>query len=167
MSDIGNIILTAYVTLIGGVLPLIVKILVITPAQKTREQIQVALSRVDFHSNRLTNFFPAEPTKDEIEIIDSIIQDLRKAATDLQAKYELVCMKKPLVLFKILPSQERIETARTGLMYLQNSILYEGRRDYITNLIEMNDREIERVKAALTGKVIPDRLKPEEQRRFG
>lgn len=170
MSDIENIILTACATLIGGVLLLIVselfKALVIVPAQKTREQIQVVLSQVDFYFNRLTNFFSAEPTEHEIDIIKSIIQDLRKAATDLQSKYELVYMKKPLVLLKVLPSQERIDIAFTDLMYLQSSILYEGRRDYIVNLIEMNDNRIKRVKAALTGEAIPEKLKPEEQRRF-
>ena len=98
-------------------------------------------------------------------MIKSITQDLRKAATDLQSKYALVYMKRLLVLLKILPSQERIEIAFTGLIYLHNSILYEGRRDYITNLIEMNDNEIERVKAALTGEAVPKRLKPEERRR--
>lgn len=169
MSDIEKIILTACATLIGGVLLLIVselfKVLVIVPAQKTREQIQVVLSQAVFYSNRLTNFFSAEPTKHEIDIIKSITQDLRKAATDLQSKYELVYMKKPLVLFKVLPSQERIKDACDGLIYLQNSILYEGRRDYIVNLIDMNNREIERVRAALTGKTIPERLKPEERRR--
>lgn len=147
MSDIENIILTACATLIGGVLLLIVselfKVLVIVPTQKTREQIQVVLSQVDFYSNRLTNFFSAEPTEHEIDIIKSITQDLRKAATDLQSKYELVYMKKPLALLKILPSQ-----------------------DYIVNLIEINDNEIERVKTALTGEAIPGKLKPEEQRRF-
>lgn len=170
MSDIENIILTACATLIGGILLLIVsellKVLVMIPVQKTREQIQVVLSQVDFYSNRLTNFFSAEPTEHEIDIIKSIIQDLRKAATDLQSKYELVYMKKPLVLLKILPSQERIEVAFASLMYLYSSILYEGRRDYIVNLIEMNDNRIERVKAALTGEAIPGELKPEEQRRF-
>ena len=170
MSDIENIILTACATLIGGILLLIVselfKVLVIVPVQKTREQIQVVLSQIDFYSNRLTNFFSAEPTEHEIDIIKSITQDLRKAATDLQSKYELVYMKKPLVLLKILPSQEQIEVAFTGLMFLYSSILYEGWRDYIVNLIEMNENRIERVKAALTGKAIPEELKPEEQRRF-
>ncbi|TWP07756.1 hypothetical protein EUA76_02580, partial [TM7 phylum sp. oral taxon 350] len=152
MSDIENIILTACATLIGGILLLIVselfKVLVIVPVQKTREQIQVVLSQIDFYSNRLTNFFSAEPTEHDIDIIKSITQDLRKVATDLQSKYELVYMKKPLVLLKVLPSQERIDIAFTGLMFLHSSILYEGWRDYIVNLIEMNENRIERVKAA-------------------
>ena len=170
MSDLEKIILTACATLIGGVLLLIVselfKVLVIVPTQKTREQIQVVLSQIVFYSNRLTNPFSAKPTEHEIDIIKSITQDLRKAATDLQSKYELVYMKKPLALLKILPSQERIKVAFTGLIYLHNSILYKGRRDYISNLIEMNDNEIERVKTALAGEAIPGKLKPEEQRRF-
>lgn len=169
MGDMENIILTACATLIGGVILLIVselfKVLVIVPAQKTREQIQVVLSQVVFYSNKLTNFFSAKPTEHEIDMIKSITQDLRKAATDLQSKYTLVYMKKLLVRLKILSSQERIEIAFTGLIYLHNSILYEGRRDYITNLIEMNDNEIERIQAALTGEVVPERLKPKEARR--
>ena len=100
MSDIENIILTVSTTLGGGVFLLVVselfKVLVIVPTQKTREQIQVVLSQVDFYSNRLTNFFSAEPTEHEIDIIKSITQDLRKAATDLQSKYDIVYMRKQL-----------------------------------------------------------------------
>jgi hypothetical protein len=169
MSDLESILLTACVTLIGGVILLVVaellKVLVILPAQKTREHIQVVLSRVDFYSNKLTNFFSAEPTEHEIDVIKSITKDLREAATDLRSNYTLVPMKKFLSLIKVLPSPERISVAFTGLIYLHNSILYEDRRDYIINLIEMNDNQINRIHAALTGKNIPKKLALEEQRR--
>lgn len=166
MSDMENIFFTACATLTGGVVLLVLtellKVLVIAPAQKTREQIQVVLSRVDFYSNKLTNFFSAEPNEHEIDVIKSITKDLREAATDLKSNYTLVPMKKFLSLIKVLPNRERIEVAFTGLIYLHNSILYEGRRDYIVNLIEMNGNQIDRIHAALTNKNIPERLKPEQ-----
>lgn len=165
VNDVENIIFTACATLVGGIILLVIaeflKVLVILPAQNTREQIQVVLSRVDFHSNKLTNFFSAEPTDHEIDVIKSITRDLREAATDLRSNYTRVAMKKFLSSMKILPSQERIDIAFTGLFYLYNSILYEGRRDYIINLIEMNHNQIDRINAALTDKNIPKELKPE------
>ena len=164
MSDVEKILFTACATLIGGVVLLVMtellKVFVIAPAQKTREQIQIVLSRVDFYSNKLTNFFSAEPTEQEIDVIKSITKDLREAATDLKSNYTLVPMKKFLSLIKVLPNQERIDVAFTGLIYLHNSILYEGRRDYIANLVEMNDNEINRIHAALTDKSVPERLNP-------
>lgn len=169
MSDIEIILFTACATLTGGVILLVMtellKVIVISPAQKTRGQIQVVLSRIDFYSNKLTNFFSAEPTEHEIDVIKSITKDLREAATDLKSNYTLVPMKKFLSLIKVLPSQGRIDVAFTGLIYLHNSILYEGRRDYIINLIEMNHNQIDRIHAALTGKDIPKKLAPEERRR--
>ena len=169
MSDVEKIFFTACATLIGGVVLLVMtellKVLVIAPAQKTREQIQIVLSRVDFYSNKLTNFFSAEPTEHEIDVIKSITKDLREAATDLKSNYTLAPMKKFLSLIKVLPNQERIDVAFTGLIYLHNSILYEGKRDYIVNLIEMNDNQINRIHAALTDKNVPERLKPEQARK--
>ena len=169
MSDLEKILFTACATLIGGVVLLVMtellKVLVITPAQKTREQIQAVLSRIDFYANKLTNFFSAEPTEYEIEVINSITKDLREAATNLKSNYTLVPMKKFLSLIKVLPNEERIEVAFTSLIYLHNSILYEGRRDYIVNLIEMNDNQIDRIHAALTEKAIPEKLRPEKARK--
>ncbi len=163
------VLLTACATLIGGVILLIttelLKVIVISPAQNTRGQIQVVLSRIDFYSNKLTNFFSAEPTEHEINIIKSITKDLREAATDLKSNYTLVPMKRFLSFIRVLPSQERIDVAFHGLIYLHNSILYEGRRDYIVNLIDMNDNQIDRIHAALTGKTIPIKLTPQSQRK--
>lgn len=169
MSDVEKILFTACATLIGGVVLLVMtellKVLVISPAQKTREQIQVVLSRVDFYSNKLTNFFSAEPTEHEADVIKSITKDLREAATDLKSNYTLVPMKNFLSLIKVLPNQERIDTAFTGLIYLHNSILYEGSRDYILNPIEMNSNQIDIIHAALTGKNIPKKLQPKQVRK--
>ena len=169
MDNIYSILFTAVATLIGGVILLVMtellKVLVITPAQKTREQMQIVLSRVDFFSNKLTNFFSAKPTEYEIDIITSITRDLREAATDLRSNYDLVFMKKFLSLIRVLPSQERIDAACTGLIYLHNSILYDGRREHVINLIELNDNQIDRIRAALTNKNIPEKLKPEQVRK--
>lgn len=169
MSDIEIIIYTACATLIGGVILLVIteliKVVIVLPVQKTKERMQVALSRVDFHCNLLTNFFSANPDDDERSRIRLIQKELREAATDLNAQYTLVPMKKVLATLGILPDQKRINTAFEGLMYLHNSILYEGRREYITNLIEMNDNRIERIKAALTGKSVPAEVRPNESSR--
>jgi hypothetical protein len=169
MSDTKIILLSACATLFGGVILLIVtellKVMIISPAQRTREQIQAVLSRIDFYCAELTNFFPAEPSEHEIDEIKSIKKDFREAATDLKSNYTLVPVKRFLSFLRVLPSHERIDVAFTGLIYLHNSILYEGRRAYITNLIEMNDNQIDRIHAALTGKDIPERLKPLELRR--
>ena len=169
MNDVQNIVYTTCGTLIAGIILLVVtellKVLVITPIQKTREQMQVTLSRVDFYSNRLTNFFSATPTGHELETILSITKGLREAATDLNSNYTLVPMKRLLSSINILPSQERIDVAFKGLMYLHNSILYEGKRDYILNLIEINSNHIDRIRAALTGEPIPDYVKPKQVRR--
>ena len=97
MSDAEKILFTACATLIGGsvllVMTELLKALVIAPVQKTREQIQVVLSRVDFYSHKLTNFFSTEPTEHEIDVIKSITKDLREAATDLKSNFTLVPMK--------------------------------------------------------------------------
>lgn len=170
VNSVESIILTACITLVGGVILLVIgellKILVIIPIQKTREHIQIALSRVIFYSNRLTNYFPAKPSRREMDIIDSVTDDLRKTATNLMSNYTLVPMKRALSWIRVIPSQERIETAYQGLIYLHNSILFEGKRDYIENLIEINGNEIDRIQSALTNKKIPTRLKPIQRRKF-
>ena len=169
MSDFENIIYTACATILGGVILLaiteLVKVIIISPVQKTKEQIQVVLSRVDFYCNSLTNFFSAEPDEEEKVLIGSIKKDLRMAATDLRSKYTMVPFKKFLSWMRFLPSQDRVDIAFSSLIYLHNSILYEGRREYIINLIEMNDNRIEVIHAALTGGNVPVVLAAEQRAR--
>ena len=61
MSETEKIIYTACITLIGGVflviLTEIIKLFIMIPVLKTREQIQISLSKVNFHCNLLTNYF--------------------------------------------------------------------------------------------------------------
>lgn len=160
MSDFEMVICTALAALIGGVILLVmselIKVIIIFPVQKTKEKIQITLSKVDFHCNYLTNFFSKEPSDEELAVIKSIRKDLREASTDLNSAYTTVPMKKLLSLVNILPDQERTELAVDGLIYLHNSILYEGRRDYIDNSIQMNINWISRIRAALSGKDIPE-----------
>lgn len=168
MSDIEKIILTACATLIGGVILLILaellKSFIMSPIQKLKEQAQIVLSKIDFHSNMLTNFFSATPSKDELSNIRTIRRDLREAATELKSKYKMIPFKRFMHFLRFIPSNERIDVAYRGLIYLHNSILYKGDRDYIVNLIDMNHNQIERIRAALTNTQIPEQLKPKERK---
>lgn len=167
MSDIEIIIYTACATLIGGVILLIltelIKSFVVSPVQKVREQIPTVLSRLDFHCNMLTNYFPTEPSDEEWATVKAIKKDLREAATDLNSLYKMVPFKKVLSLVKFVPGSNEIGIAYSGLIYLHNSILFEGRRDYIINQIDMNKNQIDRIQAALTHGKIPSLIKLKER----
>lgn len=169
MSEAEKILYTACATLIGGIFLLIlteiIKSFVMIPVLKTREQIQESLSKVDFHRNLLTYSFSANPDEEERSIIRTIKKDLREAATELNSRYTMVPFKKTLAKMKFVPSPEEIQVAYSGLIYLHNSILYEGKREHIDNLIEMNDNQIDRIHAALTRKKIPTNVKPKERTR--
>lgn len=169
MSEVEKIIYTSCATLIGGVILLILTKLVdsfiTSPTQKLKEQVQVAMSKVDFHCNMLTNYFSATPSEDELIIIRMIKKDLREAATDLKSKYTMIPFKSFLSILKLVPSANEIDVAYRGLIYLHNSILYEGRRDFVTNEIDMNQNQIDRIHAALTRSKIPHNVKPKERTR--
>lgn len=166
MSDMATIVITAAATLIGGMVLFIasefVRVTIIIPSQNLRDQIQFALSRIDFHSNMLTNFFPAEPTEEEWRTILEIKKDLRTAATELKSKYAVIGWKPFLSLLSFIPKRGNIQIAYQGLIYLHNSILYSGRRDIVINEIEMNHNQIERVQAALQGAKVPAIVSPRE-----
>ena len=127
MNNIENIFFTASLTLVGGVILLvmteILKTMLIAPIQKTREQIQVVLSKVDLHCNMLTNFFSKNPDDDEKMVIKSIRRDLRESATNLKSNYTMLSLKNLLSWMKILPSQDHVDVAYSSLIYLHNSIL--------------------------------------------
>jgi len=167
MSDLATIVITAAATLIGGMVLFIasefIRVTIIIPAQNLRDQIQFALSRIDFHSNMLTNFFPAEPTEEEWQTILGIKKDLRTAATELKSKHAVISWKPFLSLLRFIPQKGNIQIAYQGLIYLHNSILYTGRRDIVINEIEMNHNQIERVQAALQGAAIPAMITPRER----
>lgn len=169
MSDLERIILTATATLIGGVILFVlgefIKLAVLIPSQRLKEHIQIALSKLDFHCNMLTNYFSANPSEEEWKIIYEIKKDLRSAATELKSSYSLLPWKTPLAKIKLIPPPGNIDTAYRGLIYLHNSILYTGRRDFIINEIEMNNNQIDRIHAALSGQTIPELLKPKEKQR--
>lgn len=168
MSDTEKIIWTSVLTLAGGVvlfvLSELLKILVITPIHKLREQIQEALAKLDFHCNMLTNYFSSEPSETEKLTIRKIKKDLRFSATQLKSKYSVIPCKKLFARIGLIPSAENINIAYHGLIYLHNSILYEGQRSYVVNEIELNNNEIERIKAALSGLKVPDHISPIETR---
>jgi hypothetical protein len=167
VSDLNAILITTAATLIGGMVLFIVsefiRITIILPSQQLREQIQQALSRLDFHSNLLTNFFPAEPTEDQWATILEIKKDLRTAATEVKSKYAVISWKPVLSFIKFIPKQTNITVAYQGLIFLHNSILYSGKRDFVINEIEMNHNQMERVQAALQGLTIPPMTSPKEK----
>ena len=152
MTQLETIVLTAGLTLIGGVVILILgelfKTLVIIPLQKYREQVQVVLDRVDFYSNYLTNYFSAKPTAREQEVIDNIRADLRSGATQLSSKYASIALGRLLVHLRLLRPKAKIQTAYGSLMYLHNSILYEGKGSSHQNPTE-NLKHIEAIQRAL------------------
>lgn len=166
MLEKENPLIAIGTTLIAGLLLLIVseifKIIVIKPIQNTRQQIQIALSAVDFHCNMLTNYFPKNLSNDNLKQIACIKNELRRTATDLKASYNLIPIRKALSKLKFIPSQLQINIAFQGLMYLHNSILIEGKRPFVVNEIEMNHNWIERIQAALTNGQIPEIIHPKE-----
>ena len=169
MGEVEKIILTACATLAGGVILLVltelVKSFIMSPVQDLKKQVQVVLSKVDFHCNMLTNYFSAKPSDDELVNIRTIKKDLREAATDLKSKYTMIPYKKILSDLRFIPSLEEIDVAYGGLIYLHNSILYEGRRDFVINTIEMNHNRIDRIHGALTHSEIPPIVNPKEKTR--
>ncbi|HSX15030.1 MAG TPA: hypothetical protein VLE72_03970 [Candidatus Saccharimonadales bacterium] len=152
MSDWLKIILTAAATLIGGMILFVfaefARALVLTPLYKYREQVQLVLDRLDYYSNRLTNFFPDEPSEQERQLIKQIESDLRSAATQLKSKYMSITWRKSLILIRIIPSQDKVNEAYQSLIYLHNSILYKGQVDEHNNA-KTNNEKIELVKNAL------------------
>ncbi len=159
--------MTAGLTLVGGMLLFIIsefiRVAVIVPVQNLKEQLQTALERVDFYSNRLTNYFPAKPSREEIELINQIKGDLRAAATRLRSKYSVISMKRLAIRLNFIPDATNIDIAYSGLIYLHNSILLSSRRDFVINEIEMNHNHIERIQAALSGNEVPAIVEPRER----
>lgn len=162
-----QIVLTAAATLIGGMvlylLSEMIKVSIILPAQRTREAAQVAIERVDFYSNRLTNYFPKDPSGEELELIKTIKKELRRSATELKSNYSMLALANYCWKLKLVPSKDEISVAYQGLIYLHNSILYSEPEGFVVNRIEMNHTQILRVIAALTGKEIPPNISPKER----
>lgn len=149
------IVLTAALTLIGGVILFIlsefVRILVVIPLQKYNEQVQLTLNILDFYSNRLCNHFSAKPDAEEQKLIDTIKDKLRSGATRINSKYNSISLRHILVWLKLIPSGEKIQEVYGALIYLHNSILYEGEVDEYNNTSE-NRQKIEIVKNSLLTK---------------
>lgn len=131
MSDLFKISLTAALTLLGGVILFafgeFVKVLIITPLQKFKEQVQLTLDRIDFYANQITNFFPAKPSKHEQEHMQKISADFRSAATQLRSKYAVIGLKEFLVNLGTIPSINEIDEVYGSLMLLSNNLPIEGR----------------------------------------
>ncbi len=156
MSDLWQIILTAGVTLLGGTLLFVfgefVKVLIITPTQKYKEQVQVTLDRVEFYSNQLTNFFSDKPDKKELERMRQISADLRSAATQLKSKYTVISFNRLLVIIRLIPSKKQLGDVCGCLIFLSNNLPQPGRprnRDPKYDQITLNNDRIEEIKKLL------------------
>lgn len=164
MPVLDQIFLTAALTISGSVIVFVIgkliEVTIIHPIQKFNEEKQNALDRVDYHCNTLTNYFSENPNEHELLMIKEIKRDLRASATKLNSKYAMIPCKRFFSWLRLIPTAERVGIAYSGLIYLHNSILYENSRERILNRIEMNDRQIDRVKCSLTNQPIPATLKP-------
>lgn len=155
MSDLLQIVLTTAFTLIGGTLLFVfgefVRVLVVVPLQKYKEQVQLTLDRIDFYANRVTNYFSEKPNDEEWELIQQIVADFRSAATQLSSKYAGISMRRLLIRMKIIPSVEKLDETYKSLVFLSNNIPRHGRRDADTehDPIMMNHDAMEKAKTAL------------------
>lgn len=151
-SGVESSILTACLTLIGGVILFamseLLRVIIIKPLQKYKEEVQSTISNLDFYSNRLTNHFPDEPSKDELEIIKQIRQEVRKSATQLNTKYHAISFRKIFIYIGMIPSTEDIEKAYGDLMSLHNSILFKSQVDEYNNT-SINREHIDEIKKML------------------
>lgn len=152
-TDWLTIVLTAAVTLIGGVLLLIftesVRLFVIQPLKAYRDHVELILDRLDFHANYMTNFFSETPDKEEREKIQEIQKDFRSAATQLNAKYASISMKWLLVKLGWIPSKKDKEEIHGKLIFLSNNFPKASRTRDTNDPIANNDRAIEFIKSKL------------------
>jgi hypothetical protein len=154
MTEWEKIVLTAALTLLGGMILFILseftRVLIVVPLQKYKEHVQVVFDRMDFYSNRLTNFFSANPEEEELQLIRQISSELRSAATQLSSKYAIISWRPLLIQLHIVPSAEELQKAYGGLVFLSNNLPREGRpsNDAIDPIMMNHDR-IDEVKAAL------------------
>jgi len=126
----------------------LLRVTVINPLQKYKEETQNTISNLDFYSNRLTNHFSDEPSKDEREIIRQIRQELRKSATQLNTKYSAISFRRLFIFLGIIPSASNIEKVYGNLMSLHNSILFESQVDEYNNT-QINREHMDEIKALL------------------
>lgn len=155
MTNWETITLTAAVTLIGGTflfgISEFVKVLVLLPLQKYREQVQIVLDRVDFYTNRITNYFPPNPSKEELQLMAQITADFRSAATGLNSTYVCISLRKPLIRLGVIPTSKKVQDAYGALMYLSNSVLIRSAADGVDTPTE-NHKMVDRVKSALVAR---------------
>lgn len=128
---------TAIFTLAGGVTLLIIsellKTLIIIPLKEYNKQVQKVFSTIDYWSNRLCSHFSEKPNKEEQESINEMRKEIRKLATNLNSCYTTISFRNILIKLGLIPSPENISIAYNGLIYLHNSVLYEGQIDKYNN----------------------------------
>ena len=156
MSEGVKIALTAAFTLIGGVVLFVVgkaiEVLVVIPLQRYKEQAQLALERVDFYSNQLTNYFSDEPDEAERVRMRELSFELRAVATQLKAKYVVISWRRLLVKAKVIPSRADLDRAFGNLILLSNNLPRASRekgRTVEQSPINVNSKAIEQIQSVL------------------
>lgn len=146
-----QITLTTAATLIGGVLLFVVgemiRTLVINPLQTYREHVQLILDRLFFYANFYTRTFDNKLTESEQIAISEYTGHMRSAASQLNAKYELIGCKLLLIKSRIIPSADQIEVAYKNLIFLSNTIL----RKKDTN-IEDSEKAANKIRSSLSAR---------------
>ncbi|HSH18272.1 MAG TPA: hypothetical protein VK978_02720 [Candidatus Saccharimonadales bacterium] len=155
MTELLQIVLTAALTIIGGIFLFIfgefAKVLVVQPLQNYMEHVQLIRDRLDFYSNRVANYFSEKPNEDEWKLIQTINSEFRSAATLLGAKYAGITRRKLLIRLKIIPTPIKIDEAYHGLIFLSNNLPRHGRDDQDAkhNPVMLNHDAINKVINAL------------------
>jgi hypothetical protein len=161
MADGWKIVLTAGLTLLGGIVLLLlgkaIEVLILTPLQKYRENSSTVLERMDFYSNRLTNFFSDDPGDKERDEMRKISHELRSVAMALKASYLNISFRRVLVKIKWIASRADLNEAVGKLTLLSNNLPQpekDRRRPPELSPIAVNHEAMDRVTAILEAQSI-------------
>lgn len=157
--EIFLVVLTAALTLIGGVVLFLlgrtIEVLITMPLQEFKKSSRIALERINFYANRLTNYFSDNPNLKERELMTTISEELRVAATTLEATYLGISAREFLVKLKLIPSSGDLAKARGQLILLSNNlptVKREKGRTAEQSPINVNHKAIEQIELILGDK---------------
>lgn len=148
-----QISMTAAFTLLGGIVLLIaselIKLLIVVPLKKYRDQVEVIIDKLDYHANYITNFFSEDPSPEEKELMQQIRRDFRAAATQLNAVYASISYKKLLIRTRLVPNKEEVRTAFRSLIFISNNLPRVSRERGGRDQITQNSDAIDKIKESL------------------
>lgn len=117
-----------------------------------RAHVEFITDRLDFYVNYLTNFFSENPSDDELELMKRIRKDLRSAATQLNAIYASISLKKLFIKFHLVPSRIDIDKIYRNLILLSNNLPIASRVVKGHDPIMVNNDAVDKIKAILHAK---------------